>query len=327
MYWRFSVRLLKSTKAAYNGPMNIVVVGFGWVGQANALALAQRGYSVAFYDPKEPTHHYEKEHKSLYARIERLSSVIGKDAEDTCYVVSVGDRVAEEGAQDITFIKMALESLAGAKGTVILRSTVLPDFLESLKFDYYVPEFLHEKYAVAECGAPHFLVIGKRSSKPEPRFLADWERAAYKTFRGTPEEASHIKYLSNLWNSVRIAFVNEYGDSIREPKTKEDVATIERVIDFVFDGKFYLRYGRSFGGHCLPKDTRAYIWGEQQKGRAMPFLSGAYMANQAHQNLEASGVLTEWFSAWQKPALSGRVAVRALTSAIRRRVMGFVSRA
>lgn len=327
MSWLFSPRLPRSTRAAYNGPMTIVVVGFGWVGQANALSLAKQGHHVAFYDPKEPVRHYEKDYTVLYNGVKRLSVVSELDAPDTCYIVSVGDRVAEDGVQDTSLIRGALDSLKEAEGTVVLRSTVLPHLLADLSFDYYVPEFLHEKYAVQECGMPHFLVIGKNTDKPEPSFLGEWERVAYKTFRGTPEEASHIKYLSNLWNSVRIAFVNEYGDSILEPKSKDDVAAVERVVDFLFDGKFYLRYGRSFGGHCLPKDTRAYIWGQKQRGREMPLLSGVYAANEAHQKLEASGVLTEWFSAWQKPALSGRIALRALASAIRRRVMRFESRA
>jgi len=307
--------------------MNIVVVGFGWVGQANALSLAKVGHQVAFYDPKEPVRHYEKDYEYLYGKVKRLTAVTELDALDVCYLVSVGDKVAEDGTQDISLIRGALDSLKEVKGTIVLRSTVLPHFLAGLTFDYYVPEFLHEKYAVQECGAPHFLVIGKRSDKPEPHFLAGWERVAYKTFRGTPEEASYIKYLSNLWNSVRIAFANEYGDSIREPRTGDDVAAIERVIDFVFDGKFYLRYGRSFGGHCLPKDTRAYIWGQKQRGREMPLLSGVYAANSAHRDLEAAGVLPEWFSAWQKPALSGRVALKAFGAAVRRRLKRAFARA
>lgn len=326
MSWRCLPRLPRSTSRAYNGAMQIVVVGFGWVGQANALSLARQGYQVAFYDPKEPPRHYEKDYGQMYDRVKRLGTVSGLDAANTCYIVSVGDRVGEDGTQDISLIRNALESLKGMKGTVILRSTVLPHLLAGLAFDYYVPEFLHEKYAVQECGTPHFLVIGKKSDKPEPYFLADWERVAYKTFRGTPEEASHIKYLSNLWNSVRIAFANEYGDSIREPKTKADVAAVERVIDFVFDGKFYMRYGRTFGGHCLPKDTRAYIWGQKQNGRSMPLLEGVYAANEAHKAFESSGTLTEWFSSWQKPVTSGRVALRAAQAALIRRASRLFSR-
>jgi GDP-mannose 6-dehydrogenase len=171
------------------------------------------------------------------------------------------------------------------------------------------------------------LVIGRRTNKPEPKFLAAWEQHAYKVFRGTPEEASHIKYLSNLWNAVRIAFVNEFGDSIRTPRTQDDVASIERVVDFVFDGKFYQRYGVSFGGHCLPKDMRAYIWEQSLKGKRMPLLEGAYAANLAHKEFESAGTLTEWFSAWQKPALSGRAALSALGAAIKRRLSSACMRA
>lgn len=300
--------------------MNIVVVGFGWVGQANALALSKQGYAVSYFDPQEPPHHYKAEYASLYAGLSRLLSVAEKDSADTCYVICVGDRVSENGTQDISLIESALASVKNVLGTVIVRSTVLPHLLQNLSFDFYIPEFLHEKYAVAECAAPQYFVVGKKTEKSEPEFFQAWERAAYKTFRGTPEEASHIKYLSNLWNSVRIAFVNEFGDAIRTPKTKEDVAAIERVIDFMFDGKYYMRYGRSFGGHCLPKDTRAFVRAQKEKGNHMALLAGVYEANEKHQVYEKQYALPEWFSAWHRPVLSGRVALKATWTALKRRL-------
>lgn len=299
----------------------VVIVGFGWVGQANALALLQMGYPVSYFDPNPPKHHYTA-YENLYTQIHRLDSVGARDGENTWYVVCVGDRVSEEGVQDITFIRSALESLKNLKGGVILRSTILPETLQSLRFDYYVPEFLHEKFAVEECLNPFFFVVGKRKGvRQSPSFFPVWRENSVHKFTGTPEEASQVKYLSNLWNSVRVAFVNEFGDGIREPKSKEDLASINKVIDFVLGGKQYRRYGRAFGGHCLPKDTRAFARSLRDRGMNAALLDGTYRSNAAHEALQGKYPnLPEWFSEWESPKMSGKEALKTVGEALLRNI-------
>ncbi len=307
--------------------MKIVIIGFGWVGQANALSLSHMGFDVAFFDPMEPKLHYEKEYASTYKKVQRLTSALVSDSKDTYYIVCVGDKVLPTGEQDITYIRRALESLKSAKGTVILRSTVLPAFLKDLDFDFYVPEFLHEKKAVQESIKPHYFVVGRKTKKPEPPFFKKWRANSYKHFEGTPEEASYIKYLSNIWNSIRIAFINEFGDAISLPKTKEDVEGVERVIDFMFEGKYYMRYGRAFSGHCLPKDTLAFFSYYDNPERPLTLIEGAYKSNDIRVAMqEKHEHLNEWFSAWQKLEFSGREALRHLANAVRRRVFGVFGR-
>ena len=279
-----------------DGPEKIVIVGFGWVGQANALALAADGFDVSFFDTGIPKRHYAQKFNRLYGSLHQLENILEIDSDRTVYVVSVGDRVSEEGVQDISLIKKALDALRGARGTVVLRATVLPQRLSELKFDFYVPEFLHELKAVEECIKPHFFVVGSRGTKPEPSFFETWRSRTGKVFVGTPEEASYVKYLSNVWNSLRIAFVNEFGDAIEEPKTEEVRNAIERVLDFVLERKSYLKYGRSFSGHCLPKDTRAFMG-------AYPnafLVRAAHESNNAHREVEKRyNTLPEWFSFWE----------------------------
>ena len=154
----------------------IVIIGYGWVGQANALSLSMSGYDVSYFDPGDPAQHYVSTYKHGYENITKLSSPLERDSENTWYIVSVGDKVSEDGVQDISLIKKALDSLRGAKGKVILRSTVLPHLLETLEFDLYVPEFLHEKYAVEECLHPYLFVVGSRLPLELPAFLKDWEK-------------------------------------------------------------------------------------------------------------------------------------------------------
>jgi nucleotide sugar dehydrogenase len=301
--------------------MKIVIIGYGWVGQANALSLEMMGNQVYYFDPGNPEHHYKKKHEDVYQKIKRLSKPLEVDSKDTHYLICVGDRVLPSGEQDISLIKKALDSLKSTKGTITLRSTIIPDTLKELSFDFYVPEFLHEKQAVEESLKPQYFVVGVKTKKPEPEFFEQWRKASYKVFTGTPEEASHIKYLSNLWNSVRIAFINEFGDAIRTPNTKEDVQVIENIIDFMFEGKYYLRYGKAFSGHCLPKDTLAYFSYYNKQGKKMYLLEGTHKSNEARLEKQVNlPNLSEWFSAWNKSEISGRLALQHLFVAFKRRI-------
>ncbi|MDP2598705.1 MAG: hypothetical protein Q8P49_02655 [Candidatus Liptonbacteria bacterium] len=299
----------------------VVVVGFGWVGQANALALRNAGYPVYFYDVSTPEPRYTK-YRALYAEVSGLSHVFEKESSNTWYIVCVGDRVSDDGFQDISAIRKALLPLTKARGRVILRSTVIPGHLEPLPFNYYIPEFLHEKKAVEECMKPHYFIVGKREEGlPEPSFFGVWRRSAVKVFEGTPEEASYLKYLSNIWNSVRIAFVNEFGNSIGLPTDKAQLAQNEKLINFFFEEKSYLRYGRSFGGHCLPKDTRAFYRWHKDQGRDMSLLEGVCRSNDLHRSIERKHPhLPEWFSEWVRPQISGWVALDALGASVSRKL-------
>ncbi len=299
---------------------HIIIVGFGWVGQANAIALSRMGHAVSFYDPAEPPHHHQR-FEPDYASITRIINPRDVDSPSTCFVVCVGDRVSEDGVQDIARIKEALNALEKTQGTVILRSTVLPQHLKDLTFDFYVPEFLHEKQAVEECIDPYFFVVGKRNERLEPSFFSRWRKSAYKVFEGTPEEASQLKYLSNIWNATRIAFVNEFGNAIGTPSNKEELASIERVVNFMFDGRPYMRYGRAFKGHCLPKDTRAFIRASNDAGVRVLLFEGVYASNAIQEKLEQKHpLMPEWYSFWPDKHVSAAMAIKSVLYTVTKRL-------
>lgn len=277
----------------------VVIIGFGWVGQANAIALAKAGFPIAYFDVAEPAFHYKETHAAAYENMKRLSEPLEIDGPDVTYVICVGDRVDIDGTQDISTVKRAIKPFEQAAGRVVLRSTILAKHLADLQFDYYYPEFLHERYAVEECIAPHLFVLGLKSEEPEtdwPGCLQYWKSSSGKHFVGSPEQASYIKYLSNIWNGLRIGFVNEIGDLVRN---YTDTKGVEEVINFFFEGKDYLKYGKAYGGYCLPKDVLSFFAAHKKEGRNVSIIQGAHESNLAHRAVErAHEDLPEWYARW-----------------------------
>lgn len=215
------------------------IIGYGMVGQATGIGLKKLGYDVVAYDIKEKPNLYNEPEFDL------IPLIIGTELpKEGINIVCIADKV-ENGKQDISHIKPILEKL---NGTIILRTTILPRLLKDLKFDFYWVEFLRERTAIKDFLNPERMVVGIR----EPKDFPFKEFGLVNYF--TPEEASHIKYLSNNWNSLRVAFTNQIGDNL----LKEN-ASIEKIIDYFFEGKKYLKYGNGFGGFCLPKDIEAYV--------------------------------------------------------------------
>ncbi len=274
----------------------IVILGYGWVGQANALALVRMGYEVFYYDVVIPKKNYQ-EYEEIYRKIKSLRKPLDAESPETWYLICVGDRVSSDGVQDISLIAKALDAIREAKGRIILRSTVLPQHLSKLNFDYYLPEFLHELKAVEECLQPSHLIIGKKNPELlDPGFLNVWRARSRKVFDGTPYQASYIKYLSNVWNALRIAFVNEWGDAMIRQGGLSSSETQE-AINFFFEKKSYLRYGKSFGGHCLPKDALAFM----AMHKDAPLFNAILASNTAHQEIEKINAdLPTWFSFWEQ---------------------------
>lgn len=239
--------------------MRINLIGWGMVGQATGIGLKKLGYDVRAYDIQHKANVYKQKEFN-----EIPISISGGIPQEGINIVCIADRV-KDGVQSVEHIKPILNKL---KSPIILRTTILPNRLRELKFDFYWPEFLHVRKAIEEFLNPDISVVGRRTNKPFP-FDKD-----FKPYYCTPEEASHIKYLSNYWNALRIAFINELGDILLE-----EGINMENVIDYFFKGQKYLKWGNGFGGFCLPKDTEAYF-GEY------PMLSicdSAIMANKKHQ--------------------------------------------
>lgn len=240
------------------------IIGYGFVGQATAIGLKRLGYDVTAYDivPKE----------NIYGKkdFEEIPLVVSQELPDSgIHVVCIADKFSPDGRQEIGHIVRALDKLWDKESILILRTTILPKSLAGLKFDFYWPEFLRERTAIEEFLNPKMVVVGRRKKEKFP-----FEEHFSPVHYCISEEASHIKYLSNIWNGMRIAFVNEFGDNLTEDGIKR-----EGVLDFFFKKKQYLKWGNAYRGHCLPKDIRVYF----EEYPHLLFLFSTAKANEIHQ--------------------------------------------
>jgi len=280
-----------------NHQKRVVVVGLGFVGQANAVVLARMGYEVWGKDLKRVENIYATEDFNKIKIFNSKEELPFIPEENVPVLVCVNALNASDGAQDLIPAASALnEARKISNGIVVLRTTLLPENLGKLDFDIYLPEFLHERLALEEVQFPELLVIGYK--KPEfknalPLFVKEWHtyvnsNLTGKFFEGTPEECAYIKYLMNIWNAMRIGFVNEYGDQIIKDKL---TSNFEKIIDFVLERAYYMRYGKGFGGHCLPKDLTAFV----KTHKDAKILRGLLESNEDHNIFESTHSARELF--------------------------------
>jgi len=222
----------------------INIIGYGFVGQANAVGFKRLGYNVAAYDIQEKENIYGAK------EFDEIPLTVGEELPDSgIHVVCIADKnFKDERRQDVGHIATVLNRLRG-RGTIILRTTALPRLVVTLPLDFYWVEFLRERTAIEDFLNPELLVVGRRTEEKFP-----FEKEFSDIYYCTSEEASHIKYLSNIWNATRISFVNEFGHHLGEQGIDRD-----RVLKPLFGDQKYLKWGNAFGGHCLPKDTEAYL--------------------------------------------------------------------
>jgi len=179
---------------------------------------------------------------------------------------------------------------------VVIRSTVPPTFLTQMAEELewinlvFMPEFLTERAADIDFITASRFIIGA---------FSEYEcKTTFKIFRErfprtrivitTPEEAALIKYATNVFFTVKLSFLNELAQQC-EAINELGECDFETVRDeMAQDG----RIGRShfvvpgpdgdlgWGGHCFPKDNRAYSKFAHEVGASAIMADAAWIVNQ-----------------------------------------------
>jgi UDPglucose 6-dehydrogenase len=178
----------------------------------------------------------------------------------------------ENGKQDLSAINQWLTRIKKLKTNpiVVIRSTILPGTTEKLIGEYHlqivhIPEFLTEATSLQDELIPELIVIGTRDfqlrSCLSEFFLQEGIRPKRVMF-GSATTAEMLKYTMNTFFALKVTFANQIWDACRA--SGADYEKIAEALEFhkwgskngwnVWQGGF-----RGYAGHCLPKDTEAFI--------------------------------------------------------------------
>jgi GDP-mannose 6-dehydrogenase len=300
--------------------MNIAIFGLGYVGSVSAACLAAAGHRVTGVDldpnklallrsGRAPVS--EPGLDDLLGRMIAAGRVTVTDDADSAVrsaelsLVCVATPSRANGSLDSTYLERVMAqigaALAGQSGyhVVAVRSTVLPGVVEGVLVPILQrtsgrsvpgeigvcvnPEFLREGSALADFEQPPFTVVGELDARSGETLLGAYAHLQSPVHRVRPDEASMVKYASNNYHAIKVAFANEIGAVCSQ--LGADGHAVMRIFcddhDLNISPK-YLRPGFGFGGSCLPKDLRAMVHVAKERDIATPLLASVLGSNDAH---------------------------------------------
>ena len=299
---------------------SISVFGLGYVGTVSAACLAYRGNSVIGVDLNrtkveamnsgnspivEPgvSKIIAESHKAdrLHATSSAETAVLNSEISLLC----VGTPSLRNGKLDLGHIEPVCREIGeiikkkDSFHLVVLRSTVLPGTAETIVVptlekasgkrlgpDFGVcvnPEFMREGTAVADFLEPAITIIGAADKAHSNRLRELYAWVPGRIFETSFRSAEMVKYVSNAWHAVKVAFANEIGTLARELEV--DAESMVEI--FTSDTKLnisatYLNPGFAFGGSCLPKDLRALNYKAKELDLKLPLFESILPSNEEH---------------------------------------------
>ncbi len=292
----------------------VAVVGTGYVGLTLGACLAECGHKVVCIDIDAekiarlklgiiPI--YEPGLSDLVqtnAEAGRLSFTTGlaQAAEKSDMIfIAVGTPTEATGQADLSALFKVVEILKPFNDRLIcIKSTVpvgtcrhvqslLANNLSDMNAVEIVsnPEFFREGCAVKDFFEGDRVIVGCTSSKGMNLMQELYEPL---TNKGMPmlvtslESSEMIKYASNAFLAVKIAYINELSQLCE--KTSADIVEVAKGMGLDRRiGKDFLKPGPGYGGSCFPKDTVALLNTAQSYDVTLQIIDAAVKANESHK--------------------------------------------
>ncbi len=243
-----------------NNKPRLGIIGFGFLGRALLHGFILHA-DIKIYDKYDNT----------YDTLD--DTVNGSDF----IFIGVPTPMKDDGRQDLSSIYDAVESVvevAKERKIIVLRSTIIPGTTRICADRYpdhdfvFCPEFLTERQAKLDFINSARIILGGN------KFVTTKVEELYRIrFSHTPiyktdwESAEVVKYMSNSFFAIKIAFLNEMYDIAKAIDVPyEDLRDM-----WLADGRIGNSHTdipghdgeRGYGGKCFPKDVQAFIkWAE-----------------------------------------------------------------
>lgn len=290
--------------------MNIVVIGVGYVGLITGLGLSYLNHKVQFvdidsekikklndkispfYEPKLDEYLNDEVVNKNVTFCDNYDEIFWDNVDVIMICVQTPPLVTHE--VDTSFLNKVFESIQDRcnKDTVIcIKSTIHPEALvdvikssklseESLVFN---PEFLREGNAFSDFFNPDRIIIGSKNELNAKKVYGLYSGIDSEVIFTDPISSQLIKYLSNAYLPLRLSFVNEASQIIKElggdlTQTLQGIGMDKRI------GLEYFRPSPGWGGSCFPKDVAEVISISKSKELDVPLISSILESNNQHKS-------------------------------------------
>lgn len=254
---------------------NAFILGMGYVGKATAKAL-----DIPYYFTRHDSN------ISLKEGAKKLLCFI-------CLPTLTDEQGEQKEARKVIHDYIAQLKEYGSRSIFVIRSTVLPGTCRALSEEFGVivascPEFLSEDTWEKDAVNPRMIVIG--TDTPAARIpLEDlWKKVPTKIriFTDTVT-AETLKYTFNTFGATKIVFANQIYDICE--KNGADYEIIHNALHkHPWGSKHHFKVvhkgGRGAGGHCFPKDLKAFAtYGDSKLLKTVSELNHEYLGKSGKQ--------------------------------------------
>ena len=298
--------------------MRISIFGLGYVGSVSAACLANKGHYVIGVDSNQTKVDLinagkaviiEPDLKELTAKYVSTGSLRAThDVSDAILntelsFICVGTPSKKNSSLDLQYVKRICEEIGyilkekKEHHIIACRSTMFPGSIRNVVIpilehysdkcagkDFSVcinPEFMKEGTAIYDYYNPPKNVVGTSEQYVrEVMSKLNQDCTNMPTLFLDIEEAEILKYADNIWHALKVGYANEIGNVCKSLHI--DSHNVMEV--FCKDTKlnlspYYLKPGFAFGGSCLPKDLRAFLYESQNLNLDLPIISSVLPSN------------------------------------------------